>query len=238
MIDVVIPTYNNNDSLKKVLAGFSKQTFKDFKIHVVNDGGEDNVMDVIQDFDLDIHHYYLSPPSTEFRAASARNQGIFECKNERIICFDSDMIPSFDVVEKHFSYGKDEKIVVGLRKRIFPHGIVEDDRIRKGGQRSIDFLSMKQEGKKIHHLCHSCNISYPTHAAHAIGGFWEKMVGWGREDAEFAMRLCRYGCTTFLDDSIIGYHIEHDPVERDLSFVEDLYQKSMKMNGYLRSDFD
>lgn len=58
--DVILPTYNRREFLPKAIACIRAQTFRDWRLLIVNDGGED-VSDIVQDFGDDRLVYFNRP---------------------------------------------------------------------------------------------------------------------------------------------------------------------------------
>jgi glycosyltransferase involved in cell wall biosynthesis len=87
---IIIPTYNRKDLLKeRALKSLLNQTYKDFEVIVINDGGED-VSDVIEEYKekgLDIN--YISYKENKGHSY-ARNRGIEIAQGEWIGFLDDD----------------------------------------------------------------------------------------------------------------------------------------------------
>ncbi len=120
MINVVIPTCNDDQRLALVLWGLTQQTTQDFEVIVVNDGGEDDTKDIIDSYKdvLNIQYKYLYPKSIEYRPSKARNLGIENCTHQRIVFIDGDVIPSSKLIESHAQYSDTDWMIIGPRKRI------------------------------------------------------------------------------------------------------------------------
>lgn len=263
-LSIVMPIYARKERLRLALWGLLQQTDRDFDLHIVNDGGDRGLREFVFEFgkDLDIHYHYLAPRSKKFRAAKARNLGIRHTDSERILCLDADVVPAPDIVTHHRKYGAAPVVVCGLRKRISSENVecliypgkisydlldrnvtAEDDRYRTDGwraERAKLFRDMTAPGKKYPHLCHSFHISYPARELKSIGGFWEKMTGYGREDQELAHRLCMVNCTTRLEEQAVVYHLDH-PLDPSISnrftqrLIEWRYQRSLKLKSPIRN---
>ncbi|SFR35501.1 Glycosyltransferase, GT2 family [Microbacterium azadirachtae] len=98
-VTVVIPTYNKDFYLGLTLAGFARQTYKDFEVIVVDDGGTADLepaLDPIRDR-VDLK---LVRQENAGRAA-ARNAGARAGKGSLLIFCDDDRIPDEDFVEAH-----------------------------------------------------------------------------------------------------------------------------------------
>ncbi|BDC51326.1 glycosyl transferase [Bryobacterales bacterium F-183] len=82
-ISVVIPTYNRADLLVRALRSVQSQTFTDWEIIVVDDGGTDHTPDVIPSTVQYIYQANAGP-------GAARNNGIQHATGEYISLLDSD----------------------------------------------------------------------------------------------------------------------------------------------------
>jgi len=100
-VSVVIPTYNRKEKLTKVLKALAIQNFpkEKYEVIVVDDGGSQNILSVINNFPgINIKYIYQqrSGPGT------ARNTGIRISQGE-IICFtDDDCIPDRTWLEQYY----------------------------------------------------------------------------------------------------------------------------------------
>lgn len=89
MVSVILPTYNRLNWLAESIRSVLDQTFQDFEIIVVNDGGED-VSQIIQNFN-DKRLNYLQH-SQNLGLSSARNTGLSIAKGKYIAYLDDDDI--------------------------------------------------------------------------------------------------------------------------------------------------
>ncbi len=86
-ISVIIPTYNNQNTILETIESIQKQTFTDFEIIVINDGSNDQTLEVvnaIRDTRIKIYSYENGGVSL------ARNRGISHAKGEYIAFMDAD----------------------------------------------------------------------------------------------------------------------------------------------------
>lgn len=120
MLDVVVPTNNDDIRLCLTLWGLTQQSYKSFNVYVVNDGGSDKTFNIINQFKnlLNIEYIYLNPSDIKYRPSLARNAGIKASTNDRILFIDCDTIPCINVVEEHHKHIDNTDIVVGPRKYI------------------------------------------------------------------------------------------------------------------------
>lgn len=84
---IVIPNYNNAEWLDKCLTSILKQTFKDYKIIVVDDNSCDNSCDIIRKYE----DVLLIPMKRKVYNGGARNIGImYPIKSKYTLFLDSD----------------------------------------------------------------------------------------------------------------------------------------------------
>lgn len=97
MIDVIIPVYNTpiND-LKRCLDSVLNQTFKDYKVYIIDDGSKDEVKDYLDDYINDKDNFHVTHIKNS-GVSYARNLGI-ELSDSNYICF----IDSDDTVDSNY----------------------------------------------------------------------------------------------------------------------------------------
>ena len=86
---IIVPVYNVEKYVNKCLDSIFNQTFKDFEVIVVNDGTQDNSMDIVKKYNVTIINQENKGLS------EARNNGVKKAKGDYIIFVDSD-----DYIEK------------------------------------------------------------------------------------------------------------------------------------------
>lgn len=85
-ISVIIPTYNRAQTILRAVESVLKQSYRPFEIIVVNDGGTDETVELLQPFENQITLVSQSNKGV----SSARNRGIDVAKGEWIALLDSD----------------------------------------------------------------------------------------------------------------------------------------------------
>jgi glycosyltransferase involved in cell wall biosynthesis len=235
-VAVVIPVYNNMQALELVLTGLCSQTYCNFQVWVVSDGGTPEAGHIVSQFKefLNINYCYMGPRTSERRVSAARNlgaeQAIHSDKPDRLLFIDGDCVPSPAVVGAHAGHGDSSVAVCGVRWRIAQEvsknlsikdvpSLAEfcrskDDRFRQEPEwRKKRLVAVKKmaagSGGKFPKLCHSFQISYPARNFTRVGGFCTKLAF--RHDQDLAQRFVRAGGTTFLDTTAVCYHFDHPP---------------------------
>lgn len=231
---VVITVYHDLVRLENTLKGWANQTNKDFEVIVVNDGGDDFldlygiVPKILRAANISnfVDGTTLKPKNGKqvFRLAQARNVGLRESSGQYCIISDCDTIPHPTVVETFNKYVRDDRVLIGVRKRI-PINLVPkipetkdletlvgsiDERL-SNKITSVLFNRLKDRADGWD-LCWGCLFCAPLNKMKELGGFDEKFVGWGAEDTDMAERLVRgVGCLTYSLPEAFVYHQDHLP---------------------------
>lgn len=87
VISIVVPTYNRSDLIAGTINSILAQTFTEFEIIVVDDGGTDNTEEVLSKIE-DTRLHYFNKENGE--RGAARNFGIKQAKGQYITFIDSD----------------------------------------------------------------------------------------------------------------------------------------------------
>lgn len=88
-ISVIIPAYNTGRAVRRMINAVKKQTFEEFEAIIIDDGSEDDTVDIIKENIMDDDRFRLiTIPHGGVHAA--RNAGLDEAAGEYICFFDSD----------------------------------------------------------------------------------------------------------------------------------------------------
>ena len=116
LISIVIPVYNAAQYLKRCLTSIMEQTYLNYEVILVNDGSEDNSLDICNDFAQNDNRIKVYSKENG-GASSARNYGLKHCSGEYLVFVDSDdwvepnylnnlyqaaQIGDFDIVQCNF----------------------------------------------------------------------------------------------------------------------------------------
>jgi len=101
VISVILGSYNQKATLKRVLQGYNTQTFSElFEVIVVDSSSTDGTKEMLDTFPAKFNLVGIIQKN-EGKAA-ARNRGVDESKSDIIVITDSDMIPDSGFIEAHF----------------------------------------------------------------------------------------------------------------------------------------
>lgn len=223
-ISVVIPVYNQYNSLLKTLNGFRHQFDIDFELIIIDDGSTD-LTKTLSDTDLNGLCLYRSKIIHQKNGgrAAARNHGVEVCDTEYILFNDCDRIPSPFLIQKYKSINKNiNNIYIGEPYDYF--GINEADIINLNWENIIKYSRLSSYYHRVVEVCDGKNkIIYPNpwlsflvgnsclskYSIQSCGGFNESFRDWGFEHFELAYRLYINGSIFIALKECANYHIPH-----------------------------
>jgi glycosyltransferase involved in cell wall biosynthesis len=205
MVSVVIPTYNRKEPLMETLKAFSKQTFKDFEVVIIDDGSSDGTKEAIDknNFPFEIRYFFQGNKGP----AAARNRGIREAKNEIILFTDADIIPGPELLAEHLEShkkGGENLAVLGYMEW--------DPRIKLTPFRKyiadyhLAYPRIKDENNVEFGFFYTGNISVYKKFLIQTGFFDETFPHAAYEDTEFSYRLHKSGMRIILNRKAFAYH--------------------------------
>lgn len=135
LISIVIPTYNREETLVRVINSVLNQTYSNYEIIVVDDGSTDSTKEKIQDFidSGNIQYYKIKNSGVCF----ARNFGIKKAKGEYVSLLDSDDEYFANRLERQLFYMQEKGVKISLSYR--EESI--DGRVKKAKQRKNLIIS-------------------------------------------------------------------------------------------------
>lgn len=239
---VIAAFYNNIHYLKLVLAGFERQSLKDFELIIADDGSNEKVVKEIENiasnYSFRIKHIWQ--PDKGFRKNKILNQAILTSESEYIIFIDSDCVPHSKFVEEHLNEKENKAVLTGRRVNLsqkitnqlteqnIKNGFLENQYLKiiddglfgksydveKGFYFENKFLR-KVLNKKYRGLL-GCNFSLYKKNLLAINGFDERYeapsIG---EDSDIQYRLELDGIKVKSVNQIaVQYHLYHKIQER------------------------
>ena len=142
---IIIPTHNEEKNILFCLESLKKQTFRDYKIVVVNDGSTDQTQTIVNEFaaahpDFEIKNLEKSEHQPGAKVVRTFKKGLemVDLKDFDIICkFDADIIFPENYLKKiHDVYEKNPKAgmvsgIVKIKKSVFENKLAFDFRDEK-----------------------------------------------------------------------------------------------------------
>lgn len=108
-IDIIIPNYNNGEFLDKSIRSVIKQSFKNWRIYIVDDSSTDNSKSILKKYknNKKIKLFYLK---RNMGPSYCRNYAISKSKSELIAFLDSDDFWSKEKLKKQIDFMKKYKL--------------------------------------------------------------------------------------------------------------------------------
>lgn len=252
---VIAAFYNNLHYLKLVLAGFERQTEKEFEFIIADDGSKEEVVKEIEstssNYSFQIKHVWH--PDKGFRKNKILNQAILTSETDYLIFIDSDCVPHSKFVEEHLKEKENNTVLTGRRVNLsqkitnelteqnIKDGFIEKNHLKiiddglfgksydveKGFYFKNNFLR-RFFNKKYRGLL-GCNFSLYKKDLLDINGFDERYeapsIG---EDSDIEFRLGLNGVKVkSLNHIVVQYHLYHKLQER-LQKNLDLFEEIKK----------
>ncbi len=207
-VSIVIPTHGRPENIKFLLKHLEKQTFKDFEVVVIVDGGDTD----IEEYKKKCPYKIIVKNLPNMGCNAARNQGI-KLTNTEIVAFtDDDCIPDNDWLEKGVKYFEDSN-VVGVE------GLIYSERKGNPTHRTPQILDRKfniVQGK-------TANMFYRKKILDEIKGFDENFsvkisrgrLGY-RGDTDIAWRVKEKGKLPFAKDVKVFHPVDKTTLKKEL----------------------
>ena len=114
---VIAAFYNRFDYLKLVLAGFERQTEKNFELIIADDGSREDIVaaikKIIPNHSFQIKHIWQEDKG--FRKNKILNKAITESESDYLIFIDADCVPHRGFIEGHLRFSNKNISLTGRR---------------------------------------------------------------------------------------------------------------------------
>lgn len=223
-ISVIIPVYNQYESLMYTLNGFKEQSFTSFEIIIVDDGSDDFIKNLssTEFSELTKKNVNVIHQKNEGRAVS-RNVGLKHASGDLVIFNDADRIPDKKLIENYNKGAKQGKKIqigvsldyYGLKKEYLDRldwvNIKKFSRSSRYFQKVVNVVD--KEWKNIFEYPWLCflvgNSCVEKSVFENVGKFDESFKDWGFEHFELAYRMFEFGYDFYLNSDALNYHIPH-----------------------------
>jgi len=188
LFDIIIPVFKNPEELEKCLQGFSQQTFSDFRILLCIDGNPEKINNYLMrnNFSLDImplHHADVK----RYGSNATRNLALPHLQSDYLLMFDSDFIPSADLMQHHYTLlTARDCISLGGIKYLNTETHYLADYVQSRGKNKL------RDGEIVpYKYITSHNVAMKTRYFIKIGGQDDAIMSYGG-DVEFSYRLKKH----------------------------------------------
>ena len=237
LVSVIVPTYNNCDTLFLVLDSLARQSDKNFEVIIADDGSAEEYKSLITQYAKrqPYHCHHIWHEDKGFCAAAVRNLGVLNAKGEYLIFIDSDCLIRDDFIAQHRRYAEKGWFVSGKRinlsekftRKVISRAVsVYHWKLRhwllpwlRKDINNIDLLLpylpevlFLRRRKHSPRGARTCNLAMFSKDFYAINGFDERFNNWGLEDTECVTRLLNLGIKhKRVRYSILAFHLWHLP---------------------------
>lgn len=188
-VAVILPTYNNLDSLKLCLSSLEAQTFSDFTAYVCIDGSTDGTIEYLESAKFSFQFKVLEHADKKNKGRQAtRNLALRITKESFILFLDSDVQVNPNWIEEHINELEKHPITIG---RVH-YTNYENPWVDYYNSRGYNSTRLKQHVNSRFYI--STNSGFRKEVFEDVGVMDESIKVYGG-DAEFALRLTHFGYT-------------------------------------------
>lgn len=217
LIDIIVPTYNRAEEIKKFMAEIQKQTYPHFKVYIVDDCSTETIAHLIPQDD---RFNYIRLDKNEGQA-SARNYGIEAGKGELIISMDDDawFYNDTEALYKISDYFKDDREI----------GCLMFDILEPEKKWLSEQLALKDNQVIGSHI--TCGCTYTRKALIQINGF-NGFFHSGAEETDISLRLIKNNFKIKFGDKIKVFH-NYLPQKRNRKWYYQLRKNTTRNDLYI-----
>ncbi len=227
---VVLTTYERPRHLALALAGYARQTRRNFELIVADDGSGPETGELVRKFaasaDFPVRH--VRHARDGHRRTVILNRGIEAAETDYVLFSDGDCIPAARLLEIHLSARRASRLLMGGTVRVSPErtdradaawvatgaferGATLGQRIglsRRHLRNRWHILLRRQ--RRPHNL--ALNMSAWRRDLLGVNGFDERFRGWGNADGDLRERLKQVGVWPLsLWHRALVFHLHHPP---------------------------
>ncbi|MBO8139977.1 MAG: glycosyltransferase family 2 protein [Thermosipho sp. (in: Bacteria)] len=251
MFSIITANWNGEKLLKIFLKSLINQTYKDFKLYLVDNGSTDNSIEIIKKYQNKLNIEVIKLEKN-FGFAKANNIGINRAmsdKNEYIITLNNDieldknclaklkenintLKNEYDVFQilllNYYERNKIDAAGISFNKYYLPRQV--------GYNKPIDFII--QYNNKIEGVCAGAAV-YSKKCLNAVkfnNEYFDSKFFAYYEDVDLSLRLIKAGFKSYLIKDAIGYHIHSATGGKNTYFKS--YFLSRNLHLYLKKNLD
>jgi GT2 family glycosyltransferase len=233
LVSVVVPYFEHQEQLDRLLAGLDLQTlpFSRFEVVIADDGSRVGPRVGERDYATSV----VRQPDRGFRAAAARNLGASVAQGDVLVFIDQDCVPAPDYLAKVASVTRARwDLTVGHRLHAHldgwtpdavrgwlrgdgpaPELIDEPEWLLDGYERTVD---LSRPDDRAYQLVLGAAVSVSRHLHEGLGGFDETFQAYGGEDWDYGHRAHVAGAEMrWLSDAVVWHDGPDLPGRGDLT---------------------
>lgn len=226
---IIIGTYNHAKTIGMLADALNQQTFKDFEVHLCDDGSDDGTRFVFENaLNKNIPYQYHVQKHKGMRLAKNVNQGIQAATGEYCVFIMGDSFPDPTYLETFSVFVQPHRMLCGVRYQVNNGiGVDLDWRLKKN---YIPPENVLVPGNPCR-VATGNGLVLPTAALRQFGPRDEDLEGYGGDDYEVVARLYYKGYTFWSIVDAKLYHHWHKAQETDPENVPIIKKKLFKYMG-------
>ncbi len=250
-ISLIIPTYNNIETLEFILPFVAKQSYLPYEIIFTDDGSHQDIIALLKKmrklFSCKI--LFIQQEDKGFRAAKCRNNAISKATGDYLVFNDQDIIMAEDYLATFRHFADKKEFLVAWHTKLSKEqtdflyknptndyqtvrNCLQKKQLKKAksqySKEKLYYFEKKIFKTKAYHpKLRSGIFGVHRESLLKVNGFDEQYTGWGYEDDDLGRRLNAFGLigrNVFQDNNPI--HLYHPSNNNNTDRLnQDLYQK-------------
>lgn len=230
---IIIPVYNMGYIIEETLQAIAKQTVKNFKVLIIDDGSKDNVKEIANKWQQlgSINVEYIFQENQGVSAA--RNNGLNHCKTPYVLFCDADDVMPYNSIEIIKNRIADYDVVAGYASRDLKDANHINESI--SGHEGIAFLMKKFLYNNA--FLHFCSFAYKLDILNNHSIRFSDDLKYG-EDEEFTWKyLCYCKSALFVETPLYCYRANPQSASNSVSYLRTQVIDSMiRVSDYYRNN--
>lgn len=211
LIDIIVPTYNRPQDIKRFIEEIEKQTYKNFKVYIIDDAGSIPIDQLIPR----TKQFIFEKLKTNRGQAFARNYAASKGKGEIIIFMDDDAWFTkpfhLSLIENYFKENPTAGcLMFDIQEPNRP--ILSERKKLKDKQELGDFIA--------------CGCAFTREAFHSTNGFSSIFHSYG-EETDIAIQLIKNGYKIIFSKNILVHH-NYIPENRTIEWKKRFIRNSVR----------
>jgi len=206
-ISVIIPAYNEEDTIGECLASLEKLDYPSEKLEIIliNDGSSDNTKHVMSSYTKKLDLVLLETEGVG--PSKARNIGLDRASGEYVAFIDADCAVDGNWLNELLKGFMTEDVAGVGGSQIIPVNATEFEKkvhVFLSGMHFVSEYMKEADGMKIVQHVASCNAIYKTRVVREVQGFDEQL--WPGEDVDLDYKITHKGYTIAYNPKAIVMH--------------------------------
>lgn len=218
---IIIPCYNAENTIVNTLVSLEEQTYKNFKVYLIDDGSSDSTVQVVESYMLKSNLNLQIFKESNQGVSSARNYGLQLCDTKYVLFLDADDRYNNRFIE-YISYYQDKYKMDTVASRYYftnsTDSIFNDSKVKEIGLKTKWELLQLYTHKRTENISF-CNFCYKVSILKKYNITFDKSIKYG-EDTLF---LCKYlkHCNNggvFIDKPLYAYYQNEASATHNVSY--------------------